>query len=323
MKIGNIETKNNFFLAPMAGITTSAFRKICLDHNAGAVYAEMISDKGIYYQNEKTLKMVSFDPSEHPLALQLFGNDSSSITFAAKKILELCTPDMLDVNMGCPVQKVVKNGSGSALMKTPEKIYEIVSDLKENVNIPITIKIRAGWDHSSINCDEVAKLACRAGVDAIAIHGRTRSQMYNGTCNLDYIKMVKEVSTVPVIGSGDVKDIKSAEKMFNETGVDAIMIGRGSLGNPWIFDQLNAYFNKGEIINPPSVKEIIDTLLLHAKLLTIQKGEHIAMIEMRSHAAWYLKLIPQTKTYRTAIVAVKTYEELEKICEAVLKKWSF
>lgn len=323
MKIGNIETKNNFFLAPMAGITTSAFRKICLDHNAGAVYAEMISDKGIYYQNEKTLKMVSFDPSEHPLALQLFGSDSSSITFAAKKILELCTPDMLDVNMGCPVQKVVKNGSGSALMKTPEKIYEIVSDLKENVNIPVTIKIRAGWDHSSINCDEVAKLACRAGVDAIAIHGRTRSQLYNGTCNLDYIKMVKEVSTVPVIGSGDVKDIKSAEKMFNETGVDAIMIGRGSLGNPWIFDQLNSYFNKGEIINPPSVKEIIDTLLLHAKLLTIQKGEHIAMIEMRSHAAWYLKLIPQTKTYRTAIVAIKTYEELEKICEAVLKKWSF
>ena len=233
----------------MAGITTSAFRKICLDHNAGAVYAEMISDKGIYYQNEKTLKMVSFDPSEHPLALQLFGNDSSSITFAAKKILELCTPDMLDVNMGCPVQKVVKNGSGSALMKTPEKIYEIVSDLKENVNIPITIKIRAGWDHSSINCDEVAKLACRAGVDAIAIHGRTRSQMYNGTCNLDYIKMVKEVSTVPVIGSGDVKDIKSAEKMFNETGVDAIMIGRGVLGNPWLIKEIDTYLKNRQNIN--------------------------------------------------------------------------
>lgn len=323
MKIGNIETKNNFILAPMAGITTSAFRQICLQHNVGAVYAEMISDKGIYYQNEKTLKMVEFSEIEHPLSLQLFGSDASSITFAAKKILELCKPDMLDVNMGCPVQKVVKSGSGSALMKEPQKIYEIVKSLKENVDIPVTIKIRAGWDHSSINCDEVTKLACLAGVDAIAIHGRTRSQLYNGTCNLDYIKMVKEVSTVPVIGSGDVKDILSAEKMFTETGVDAIMIGRAALGNPWIFDQMNAYFNKGEIITPPHPQEVIETLLLHAKLLMQQKGEHIAMIEMRSHAAWYLKLIPQTKTYRTAIVAIKTYQDLEKICQAVLNKWSF
>lgn len=323
MKIGNLETKNNFILAPMAGITTSAFRQICLHHNVGAVYAEMISDKGIYYQNEKTLKMVEFSEIEHPLALQLFGSDANSITFAAKKILEICKPDMLDVNMGCPVQKVVKSGSGSALMKEPHKIYEIVTSLKEAVDIPVTIKIRAGWDHSSINCDEVTKLACKAGVDAIAIHGRTRSQLYNGTCNLDYIKMVKEVSTVPVIGSGDVKDILSAEKMFDETGVDAIMIGRAALGNPWIFDQMNSYFNKGEIINPPHPKEVIETLLLHAKLLMEQKGEHIAMIEMRSHAVWYLKLIPQTKTYRTSIVAIKTYQDLEKICQAVLNKWSF
>lgn len=323
MKIGNVETKNNFILAPMAGITTSAFRQICIEHNVGAVYAEMISDKGIYYQNEKTLKMVEFSEIEHPLSIQVFGNDAESITYATKKILEIAKPDIIDVNMGCPVQKVVKNGSGSALMKEPEKIYAIVKSLKENIDIPVTIKIRAGWDHSSINCDKVTKLACSAGVDAIAIHGRTRSQLYNGQCNLDYIKMVKDASTVPVIGSGDVKDIASAEKMFNETGVDAIMIGRAALGNPWIFDQMNAYFNNGEIIPSPHPREIIETLLLHAKRLMIQKGEHIAMIEMRSHAAWYLKLIPQTKTYRQAIVAVKTYEELEKICNAVLNKWSF
>lgn len=321
MKIGQIETKNNLILAPMAGETTSGFRQICLEHGAGLVYAEMVSDKGLFYQNAKTLKMVEIAKSEHPMAMQLFGNDVDSITSAAKQVLTISNPDIIDINMGCPVQKVVKNGAGSALMKDPQKIYAIIKSLKENVDVPITIKIRAGWDFNSINCGEVAHLACLAGVDAIAIHGRTRSQLYTGLANLDYIKMVKEASTVPVIGNGDIKDITSAKRMFEETGVDAIMIGRASLGNPWIFDQLTAYFNHNEVILPPTTEVVIDTLLDHAQRLIAQKGEHIAMIEMRAHAAWYLKQIPHTKVYKQAIVQITTYSDLEHICEAVLHRY--
>ena len=316
-KVGNVEPKNNLILAPMAGVTTSSFRKICLEHGAGMVYAEMISDKGLEYNNEKTLKMIEIDESEHPIAMQVFGSSYQTITPSVGKILERSNVDIIDVNMGCPVNKVVKGGSGSALLKTPEKIYDIVSSLKDNYNIPITIKIRAGWDSNSINCDEVAKLSTKAGVDAIAIHGRTRAQMYNGFANLDYIKMVKDATDKPVIGNGDIKDYESAKRMLDETGVDALMIGRAALGNPWIFDEI-LKGRENKIIEKPTKKEIIETLLLHAHTLMEQKGEHIAMIEMRTHAGWYLKQIPGTKIYRPLIVSVKTFEELKKICSDVL-----
>lgn len=320
MKIGNIELKNNLILAPMAGVTTSAFRTIALEMGAGMVYAEMVSDKGLMYGNEKTLKMIEIEKQEHPIAMQVFGSDYETITNAAKLIVENTNVDVIDVNMGCPVNKVVKNGSGSALLKTPNKVYDIVKSLKENINIPITIKIRAGFDHNSINCDEVTRLACSAGVDAIAIHGRTRSDFYNGVANLDYIKMVKEVSTVPVIGNGDIKSIDSAVRMIQETNVDALMIGRASLGNPWIFNQMNAYFKDNVIIEKPTTKDVIETMLEHAKRLIVQKGEHIAMIEMRTHAAWYLKQIPMTKQYRVAIVSIKTYQELLNLSNAILAR---
>lgn len=319
IKIGNVELKNNIILAPMAGVTTSSYRTICLEHGVGLVCTEMISDKGLAYENAKTFKMIEIEKNEHPISMQIFGSDYESITSSAKLMLEHTQADILDVNMGCPVNKVVKSGSGSALLKTPEKIYDIVKSLKDNVSVPVTVKIRAGWDYHSINCDKVAKLASDAGADAIVIHGRTRSSLYNGVANLDYIKMVKDNATCPVIGNGDIKDIESAEKMY-ATGVDGIMIGRAALGNPFIFDQLNAYFDEGKIIEKPSKEEVIMTLLEHAKRLMAMKGEHIAMIEMRTHAAWYLKQIPGTKPYRTKIVTVSHYGELEKICNVILNE---
>ncbi len=320
LKIGKVELKNNIILAPMAGVTTSSYRNICLENGAGLVCTEMISDKGLAYDNAKTLRMIEIEKNEHPISMQIFGSDYQSITSSAKKMLEISKIDILDVNMGCPVNKVVKGGSGSALLKTPNKIYDIVKSLKENLDVPVTIKIRAGWDSNNINCDEIAKLASSAGVDAIVIHGRTRSSMYTGMVNLDYIKMVKENAICKVIGNGDIKDIDSANKMF-ETGVDGIMIGRAALGNPFIFKQLSEYFDNGTIIEKPSKEEVIWTLLEHAKRLVMLKGEHIAMIEMRTHAGWYLKQIPGTKQYRPRIVAIQKYDELEKICQTILSKW--
>lgn len=319
-QIGKVKLRNNLILAPMAGVTTSAFRTICLEMGAGLVCAEMVSDKGLAYGNEKTKKMVEVLTNEHPISMQIFGNSYETITAAAKLICQSSDVDIIDVNMGCPVNKVVKAGSGSALLKSPDKIYDIVKSLKDNIDKPITVKIRAGWDHSSINCGEVTKQICLAGADAVAIHGRTRSDFYTGQANLDYIKMVKEAATIPVIGNGDIKDITSAQKMLDETSVDALMVARASLGNPWIFKSLNEYFTSGIIIDPPTKAEVIATMLEHAKRLIALKGEHIALIEMRTHAAWYLKLIPQTKQYRVAIVSIKSFEELQKIALAILNR---
>lgn len=319
LKIGNVELKNNIILAPMAGVTTSSYRTICLEHGVGLVCTEMISDKGLAYDNAKTLKMIYMEEYEHPISMQIFGSDYRSITDSAQKMIMHNPIDILDVNMGCPVSKVVRSGAGSALLKTPEKIYDIVKSLKENIGIPVTIKIRAGWDTTSINCNQIAKLASHAGVDAIVIHGRTRSSLYTGSVNLDYIKLVKENADCPVIGNGDIKDIESAEKMFS-TGVDGIMVGRAALGNPFIFNQLNAYFNEGKILEKPSKEEVIATLLDHAKRLIAYKGEHVAMIEMRTHAAWYLKQIQGTKPYRSKIVAIRSFSELEKICGFILEE---
>lgn len=317
MKIGNVELKNNIIVAPMAGVSTSAFREICLDMGAGLVYTEMISDKALLYNNEKTINMIRTSPKEHPISIQIFGSEVESLVFAAKFVSKHSDADIIDVNMGCPVNKVVKNGSGSALLKTPEKIYDIVRALKDNVRNPITVKIRAGWDTSDINCDKVAKLISSAGADAIAIHGRTRSQMYNGKVNLDYIKMVKEASSIPVIGNGDIVDIPSAIQMFEETHVDGIMVGRGTLGNPWLIKTLTNYFSTGETLIAPTNQEILDVLMRHAKSLVVEKGEHIAMVEMRTHGVWYLKQIKGTKIYRQAMIMIKTMDDLNKIVDCI------
>ncbi len=318
MKIGNIETKNNVLLAPMAGVTTAAFRTLCLEHGAGMVYAEMVSDKGLAYSNNKTLEMIEVDETEHPIAMQVFGSSADTILEAAKLIEKKSNADIIDINMGCPVQKIIKAGSGSALLKTPDKIYEIVRTLVDNVSLPVTVKIRAGFDHSSINCDKVAKLIEKAGAAAIAIHGRTRSDMYNGLANLDYIKMVKEAVSIPVIGNGDIKDLPSAMKMKAETGCDALMIGRAACGNPWIFNEINSYLETGNIIERPTKKEIMETMLEHTRRLITLKGEHVALVEMRTHAAWYLKQLIGTKSYKQLVVSVSSFDELTNLAEEII-----
>lgn len=318
MKIGNVETKNNIFLAPMAGVTTSAFRTLCLENNAGLVYAEMVSDKGLSFENNKTLEMIEIWDNEHPISMQVFGSNPDTILKAAKMIESRSDVDVIDVNMGCPVQKVIKAGSGSALLKDPDKIYTIVKTLTDNISKPVTAKIRAGFDHSSINCAYVAKQIEKAGAKAIAIHARTRSDMYTGYANLDYIKMVKEAVEIPVIGNGDVKDIESASKMFNETSCDAIMIGRAACGNPWIFNEINTFLNTGTIIERPTKEQIIETMLEHTKRLITLKGEHVALVEMRTHAAWYLKQLIGTKMYKPLVVSVKTFQELEQLGKEII-----
>ncbi|MBQ8292552.1 MAG: tRNA dihydrouridine synthase DusB [Bacilli bacterium] len=310
-KIGNVKLKNNLILAPMAGVTNEAFRTICMEKGAGLVYAEMVSDKGLLYSNQKTHDMIKVSDAEHPIAMQLFGSSAETILEAAKIVEKNSGADILDINMGCPVNKVVKDGSGSALMKTPDKIYDIVKSLKDNINMPITIKIRAGWDNSSINCDEVARLASSAGVDAIAIHGRTRAKMYQGESSNEYIKMVRENTDKFVIGNGDLKTYNDLVEMA-KTGCDAFMIGRASLGNPWVFEEMSGK----EVLLMP--QDIIMTLLDHAKRLCVLYGEKRAMVEMRTHAAWYFKMIKGTKEYRKKVVLIKTYQELEDICNEYL-----
>lgn len=318
-KIGNVKPNNFLVLAPMAGITNEPFRLICKRMGAGLVVAEMVSDKGLQYQNERSHQMIKISPNEHPIAIQVFGSDYQSITEAAKLIYESSNPDIIDVNMGCPVQKVVSKGAGAALLKSPDKIYDIVKSLKDNIPLPISIKIRAGWDHNSINCENVAILATKAGVDAITIHGRTRSQLYRGESNLEYLKMVRNATDVTVIGNGDIKSIEDAIKMKAETLVDALMIGRAALGNPWIFRRLENHFNNAPSDIYPTPQEVIDVVFEHAKNLIALKGERIAMIEMRSHLGWYFKGLPYAKAFRPTLVAIQTYQELEKLCFDYLK----
>lgn len=289
-KIREIEIKNKLVLAPMAGVTNEAFRIICKEMNAGLVMAEMVSDKAIGFKNAKTLKMTRVNPIEHPISMQIFGADKESLVSAAKFIDEYSDADIIDINMGCPVNKVAKkSGAGASLLQEPEKVYEIVKAVVEAVKKPVTVKIRIGWDFDHINCVENAKLIEKAGASAICVHGRTRSQFYSGNADLKYIKMVKEAVSIPVIGNGDITDIKSAQKMFDETGCDAIAIARGALGNPFIFRELNAYFENNIILPHADNQEIFDTIVHHYNLLLGLKGEHLAMLEMRSHVSWYIK----------------------------------
>jgi len=303
-KIGNVTLKSKVALAPMAGVTNQSFREICRGMGAGLVVSEMISDKGLIYQNQKTLEMI---PKEKSIATQIFGSSVETITQGVGIILEHSNPDIIDINMGCPVNKVIKSGAGSALLKDPQKIYDIVKSLKDNYNKPVSIKIRAGFDHSSINCDKVASIATKAGVDAITIHGRTRSDMYTGSVNLDYIKMVRDNTDVFVFGNGDIKSVEDASKMY-ELGVDGIMVGRATLGNPWIIRDL---VSQEEVV---SIHERIDMLLAHAQKLMSHEPEKYAMIQMRSHAAWYFRHLPQSKKYRVQLVNISTYDELKNIC---------
>ena len=320
-KIGNVEIKNNIVLAPMAGVCNSAFRKIVKEMGCGLIYAEMVSDKALMYENKKTEDMLYMEEVERPIVQQIFGSDKESFVIAAKRICEIMKPDIIDINMGCPVPKVaIKSQAGSALLKNPQKIKEIVLAVVYAVDVPVTVKIRSGWDFNNINAVEVAKICEEAGASAITVHGRTRSQGYSGKVDLDIIKKVKEAVSIPVIGNGDVVDIESAKKMFEYTGCDAIMIGRGVLGNPWLIRELVSYFENGTILDKPTYEEKIEMCLKHLNYLLKIKNEKISVLEMRSHIAWYLKGMPNNILIKEEVFKATSVDEIKKILNFYLKK---
>lgn len=315
-KIRDVEIPNRFVLAPMAGITNEAFRTLCKEMGCGLVVAEMVSDKAIGFQNERTLKMTKVNAIEHPISMQIFGGDVESLVQAAKYIDTCSDADIIDINMGCPVNKVAKKShAGAALLQNPDLVFEIVSNVVQAVSKPVTVKIRIGWDMGSINAVEIAKRIEEAGASAITVHGRTRSQFYSGKADLDWIKKVKESVSIPVIGNGDVIDIESAKHMLEYTGVDAVAIGRGALGNPFIFRELLTYFEKGIIVEKPSKEEIIETIKKHHSLLLQLKGEHLALLEMRSHVAWYLKGKPGSARIKDLCNKQTNFSEVLTILE--------
>ena len=319
-KIGNIEIKNQIVLAPMAGISNTSYRKIIKEMGAGLIYAEMVSDKAIMYSNDKTFDLLKMDEKERPIAQQIFGSDVESFVIAAKRVEETQHPDIIDINMGCPVPKVaVKAQAGSALLKNPDKIYEIVKAVVDAVSIPVTVKIRSGWDDKNINAVEVAKVCERAGASAIAVHARTRSQGYSGKADWNIIKQVKEAVNIPVIGNGDVTTPQLAKKMLDETNCDAVMIGRGVLGNPWLIRDCISYLEKGIIPTPPTNEEKINMMKRHYQLLLEDKPEKVANLEIRSFILYYLKGMPQSKEIKNKICQSKSSEEMFNILEEYLE----
>lgn len=312
--IGNVEIKHKTVLAPMAGIGNSSFRKIIKKMGAGLIYAEMVSDKALFYKNKKTVDMLYMEDMERPITQQIFGSDKESFVEAAKFIYDNMRPDIIDINMGCPVPKVaVRAQAGSALLKNPEKIREIVSSVVAAVPIPVTVKIRSGWDINSINAVEVAKICEEAGASAICVHPRTRSQGYSGKADWSIIKTVKDSVSIPVIGNGDVVDIYSAKRMIDETGCDLVMIGRGVLGNPWLIKEINAYLEDGIVLPSPSFDERIDMCLEHLNNLYELKNEKLAVLEIRNHIAWYLKGMPNSNEIKNKIFLQKNISAIIEI----------
>ena len=309
-KIKDIEIKNKIMLAPMAGVSNSAFRTLARKYGAGLVFAEMVSDKGLLHKNEKTLNLLYMTDYEKPMAQQIFGSDLETMVDAALYIDKHSNCDVIDINMGCPVPKVaIKAQAGASLMKNPDKIYDIVSAIVKKVSKPVTVKIRSGWDFNSVNAVDVARQIEIAGASAITIHARTRSQGYSGKADLDVIKAVKEAVSIPVIGNGDIIDGPSAKHMLEYTNCDAVMIGRAALGNPWIFREIEAYLEDGTILDKPTYKEVEEMMIYHFQSLVELKGEHVACLEMRSHGPWYLKGIPHASSLRKQLSQINHKEE--------------
>ncbi len=315
-KIGNVEIKNQIVLAPMAGISNTSYRKIIKEMGAGLIYAEMVSDKAIMYANLKTFDLLKMSDEERPIAQQIFGSDIESFVIAAKKIEEVMHPDIIDINMGCPVPKVaIRAQAGSALLKNPDKIYEIVKAVVNSVSVPVTVKIRSGWDEQHINAVEVAKKCEEAGAKAITVHARTRSQGYSGKADWNIIKQVKEAVNIPVIGNGDVTSPELAKKMLDETNCDAVMIGRGVLGNPWLIKECVEYLENGKVTTKVSFLDKVEMMKRHYELLIQDKCEKAALLEIRSHIIWYLKGMPKSKEIKNLICQSKSSEEMFKIIE--------
>lgn len=317
MKIGNLEIKGYACLAPMAGVADRAFRELCMSYGAAYVISEMVSSKGLTMQDKKSKELLFLSDAERPAGAQIFGDDPEIMANAALKAMEF-SPDFIDINMGCPAPKIAGNGGGSALLKNPELIGKIVKKVVEVSPVPVTAKIRIGWDKNSINAVEIAKIIEAAGADAITVHGRTKDQMYAPSVSLDEIANVKKAVSIPVIGNGDIVDGKSAKLMLDMTGCDFLMVGRGALGNPWIFQCINAYLNKEADFTEPTLEEKMDVMLRHIGTLCEYKGVRIGMREARKHAAWYIKGIRGAAAFRQEIGQLSTMDELKALAERVI-----
>ena len=312
LQIGNVTLENNLVLGPMAGVTDLPFRLLCKEQGAGLLCMEMVSAKGIYYNNKNTEQLLAIDEREHPVSLQLFGSDPEIMSEMAKKIEERPF-DILDINMGCPVPKVVNNGDGSALMKNPVLAGKIIEKTARAIKKPVTVKIRKGFDDAHINAVEMAKVAEASGAAAIAVHGRTREQYYSGRADWDIIRQVKEAVKIPVIGNGDILTPEDAIRIEEQTGCDGFMIARGAQGNPWIFAQILHYFKTGEHLPKPTAEEMVQMMLRHAKMQLAFKGDYTGIREIRKHAAWYTAGYPNAARLRSAINEVESYEQLEEL----------
>ncbi len=320
LKIGNVELENNLILAPMAGVTDLPFRLLCKEQGAALCCMEMVSAKGIYYNNKNTESLLTVDERERPVSLQLFGSDPEIMAAMAAKI-EHRNFDILDINMGCPVPKVVNNGDGSALMKNPVLAGKIIEGMVKAIDKPVTVKIRKGFDDEHINAVEMAHVAQESGAAAVAVHGRTREQYYSGKADWSIIADVKSAVSIPVIGNGDILDAKDVIAMSEQTGCDGFMIGRGAQGNPWIFHQILHYFETGEMIGKPPMEEMVKTMLRHAKLQIEFKGDYLGIREMRKHAAWYTAGYKGASKLRGRINDVESYDELEQLFEDFMKEY--
>ena len=323
MKIGKVELESNILLAPMAGVTDKAFRMIVKPFGPALMYTEMVSGKGLFYKSKKTADLLTADESEKPVAVQIFGHDADIMAEIANSALEYGAA-VIDINMGCPAPKIVNNGDGCALMKSPETAAKVISAVCRAVDVPVTVKFRAGWDDKSINAVEFAKIAEQSGASAVTVHGRTREQFYSGTADLDIIKAVKAAVKIPVIGNGDINDGGSAAHMLEYTGCDGIMVGRAAEGNPWIFKEISAYLKDGTVLPSPDIDERREVALKHLGLLVEFKGEHRGVLEGRKHMAWYFKGVSGGAVLRTALNKAQKYDEMcgliNEFCDFKLNK---